>query len=159
MSIASISSNYTERRRDISIFQYPDASIVDAQTITPAFGHTSRMCAGVQKLVQKYAIILLTNISSQENFPTFGSNFLYPLQTGAIAIDTLTVTQLFKLASYEVVKTLQRYQIEHPEIPDDEKIVTAQLTDLSVAYGAANFSVTITTEAGDAVDFIIPIPK
>ena len=76
MAIAGITSDYTGRKRDISILQYPDAAILDAQTVTPSFGKNARFCAGVQSLVQKYAIILLTNLGSQEMYPNFGTNYL-----------------------------------------------------------------------------------
>lgn len=159
MAIATTSSNYIGRRKDISILQYPDASGVEAQTVFPVFGKTTRMCAGVQKLVQKYAIILLTNINSQENFPTFGADFLYPLQAGISPVDNLQATQIFKLASYNAVNTLKRYQIDNPDIPADETILAAELTNISVYGGAVSFEVTIRTEAGDAIDFVVPIPK
>lgn len=159
MAVASISSNYIGRRKDISILQYPDASVIDAQTVAPVFGRTTRMCTGTQKLVQRYAIILLTNINSQENFPSFGTNFLYPLRAGISPVDNLQATQIFKLASYTAVNTLKRYQIDNPDIPLDETISTAELTDISVYGGSASFEVTIKTEAGDTIDFVVPIPK
>jgi len=159
MAVATISSNYTGRRKDISILQYPDASTASTQTMFPVFGKTTRMCAGVQKLVQKYAIILLTNINSQETFPLFGTDFLYPLRAGISPVDNLQATQLFNLASYAAVNTLKRYQIDNPDIPADETITTAELTNISVYGGSASFEVTIKTEAGDTIDFVVPIPK
>jgi hypothetical protein len=159
MAIAGITSNYTGRKRDISILQYPDITILDAQTVTPSFGKNARFCAGVQTLVQKYAIILLTNLGSQEMYPSFGTNFMYTLQAGISPTDRLMAAQIFHLASYSAVNTLKEYQQEHPEMPLDERIIKATLTDISLRGGEAGFDVTISTEAEDTIQFIIPLPK
>ena len=159
MAIAGVSTDYTGRKKDISILQYPDALLVGPQTVLPKFGKNARFCAGAQKLLQKYAIILLTNIGSQPNYPDFGTSLMYKLRTGISPVDTLQAAQVFRLASYAAVNTLKAYQIEHQEIPLDERIVDATLSDISLYGGSAAFSVTITTEAGDNLEYLIPLPK
>lgn len=159
MAIAGVTSDYTGRKKDISILQYPDATLVDAQTVNPKFGKNSRCCAGVQSLVQKYVVILLTNLGTQEKYPGFGTDFMYTLQAGISPTDRLMAAQIFHLASYKAVNTLKEYQQEHEEIPLDERIVNATLTDISLRGGAAGFDVTITTEAENTIQFIIPLPK
>jgi hypothetical protein len=159
MAIASISTNYTNRTKDISILQYPDASTVDAQIVLPQFGGNARFCTGVQKLIQKYAIILLTNIKSQPAFPTFGTNFLYTLQAGISPVDRVRASQIFVLASFQAVTALRRYQVANPSIPDDEKIVRAELVGLDLYGGYVGFSVNIITVAGDNISFVVPLPK
>jgi hypothetical protein len=159
MAISSISSNYVNRSKDISILQYPDASLTDAQAVFPQFGANARFCTGVQKLVQKYAITLLTNITSQPNFPDFGTNFLYTLQAGISPVDRMRATQIFVLASFKAVTALRKYQVDNPSIPDDEKIVRAELVSLDLYGGYVGFSVNIVTAAGENVPFVIPLPK
>jgi hypothetical protein len=63
------------------------------------------------------------------------------------------------LASYAAVNILKTYQVEHPEIPADEQIVGATLTNLSLYGGLAAFDVTLKTVAGDTLDFLVPLPK
>lgn len=159
MAIAGVTTDYTGRKKDISILQYPDATLVDAQTVSPKFGKNTRFCAGVQSLVQKYVVILLTNLESQEKYPDFGTNFMYTLQAGISPTDRLLAAQIFNLASYKTVNTIKEYQQEHADIPSDERIVKATLTDISLRGGSVGFDVTITTEAEDTIQFIIPLPK
>jgi hypothetical protein len=159
MAIASISSNYIGRKKDISIFQYPDASKLGEQTVAPKFGKSARFCTGVQKVVQAYAVILMTNLSSQENYPSFGTDFLYTLQGGISPVDSLLAAQVFNIASYKAVSTLKTYQASNDSIPLDEQIASAELTNISLYGGQAAFDVTIKTEAGDNVEFIVPLPK
>jgi len=173
MAVASVSSSYTGRKKDISILQYPNPSVVpeysaifsferavsSKQTVSPAFGHTTRFCAGAQKLAQRYAIILLTNVTSQENFPSFGTSFLYTLQAGISSVDTLRASQIFRLANYEAVSILMNYQNAHPEIPADERVSRVDLVGIAMYGGSAAFDITLYTEAGDRLDFLVPLPK
>lgn len=159
MPASSISSNYSGRKKDISIFQYPDAALLGEQTVAPKFGKNARFCTGVQKIVQAYAVILMTNISSQVNYPGFGTNFLYTLQGGVSPVDYLRASQIFNLASYDALGSLKAYQSNRGDIPLDEQIASAELTNISLYGGQAAFDVTIKTEAGDNVEFIVPLPK
>lgn len=159
MPIAKVTTDYTGRTKDISILQYPDATIVDAQQVSPAFGKISRYCTGAQKLIQRYAIILLTNIGSQPAFPDFGTDLISTLQSGISSVDTILATQIFNIANYSAVMTLQIYQTTKDDIPDDERISSATLTNISLLGGSAAFEITITTEAGSDIDFVVPLPK
>jgi hypothetical protein len=159
MGIASITSNYIGRKKDISIFQYPDPSTADAQTVNPKFGNISRYCTGVQKLLQNYTVMLLTNIGSQINYSDFGTNLMLQLTAGISPVDKLAATQLFEIASYETVTKLKNYQHYRTDIPEDEMLVDATLTDITLQGGLVAFEVAITTEAGDSVEFVVPVPK
>jgi len=159
MAVSSITPDYTGRKKDISILQYPDAQSNKAQTMSVVFGKNTRFCAGVQKLIQKYAIILLTNITSQENYPEFGTSFLYRLQAGISPVDTLLAAQIFRLASYITVNILKEHQVIDQTIPADERIASASLLSVTLNAGTASFDVSITTETGTDVSFLIPLPK
>lgn len=152
-------TDYTGRTRDVSILQYPDATKVDAQTVQPAFGQVSRFCAGVQKLAQKYLVILFTNLGSQLYYPEFGTNLLYTLRAGVSPVDSLAAAQIFNLASFEAVNTLKAYQATDETIPLDEQLVSAELTNISLIGGSVSFEVTLTTAAGEIIDFLVPLPK
>jgi hypothetical protein len=158
MPVKSVTTDYTSRKRDISILQTPDARISGEQTVQPSFGYTGKFCAGVQKLIQRYAITLLTDIESQENYPNFGTNFLYSLNRYSF-VDAVRVQQLFTLANYAAVNTLQVYQNSQIDMPADEKIVSAKLQNIVISRGSASFSIAITTETGSVVDFLLPLPE
>lgn len=155
----TISSNYVGRKKDISILQYPDASKADSQLVATSFSKSGRFCAGVQKLIQRYTIILLTNLDSQPLYPAFGTNLLYRLRQGLPPTDRLLASQIFNTASFSAVRVLSEYQNRHIETPLDECITRATLTNISLAGGSVSFAVTITTKAGDIVEFIVPLPK
>jgi hypothetical protein len=159
MAISGTTTNYTERKKDISILQYPDATLVDAQDVSPRFGKVGRFCAGVQKLIQRYTIILLTNLNSQENYPAFGTNFMYTLQAGISPTDRLQAAQIFNIASYNAVQLLKAHQQEYPDTPSDERIVSATLSNISLIGSSVGFDVSLKTEATDGIKFIIPLPK
>jgi hypothetical protein len=158
MPINNVTSDYTGRKKDISILQNPDPLMVGAQSVTPAFGSVGRFVAGVQKTIQRYAIILLTNINSQKHYPEFGTGFLSELSKYS-AVDALQARQLFVMASFSAVSLMQNYQSSHPEIPLDERIVSASLIDIVVNQQGVYFSISIKTEAGSILDFLLPLPK
>jgi hypothetical protein len=161
MAVKNTTTDYTGRKRDISILQYPDALSREAQTVFPKFGSSARFCTGAQKLVQKYAIILLTNIESQPYFPSFGTDFLYTLKRGISPTDGILAQQVFHLANYKAILTLRAYQSSQPDdaIPPDEKIVNATLEGYTLYGGFVGFDVKINTEAGDNISFVVPLPK
>lgn len=157
--IASTSTNYTDRKKDISIMHSPDATLAGPQRISLAFGKRGQFCAGLQKLIQKYAIILLTNVGTQFNYPVFGTDFLATIQGGISPVDSLRASQVFNLASYDAVSLLKVYQATRDDIPADERIVSASLTGISLYNSSAAFEVAISTEAGSSMNFIIPLPR
>jgi hypothetical protein len=159
MAISSKTYDYTGRKKDISILLSANPSVVGKQQVTVGIGKKGKFCAGIQKVIQKYAVILLTNLKSQENFPDFGTSFLYSLNSGINPIDKIAVTQLFNLASYKTVNTLLDYQIVTRGIPDDEKIDKAYLRDIVLSYNTVSFDVQIEVASGDSTSFLIPLPE
>jgi hypothetical protein len=160
MPVNSIISDYTGRKKDLSILQHPDATLTGPQTVKPAFGAPSRFCAGIQKLIQKYAIILLTNIESQPNYPEFGTRFIANLSTNN-SIDRILARQIFAIANATAIRTLQNYQIKNKNIPSDERMDSATLRNIVVdpRIGSVSFDIAITSDAGETVDFLLPLPK
>ena len=152
-------TDYTGRKKDISIFQYPDAAVVGAQDVAVGFGKYGRFCAGVQKTAQRYAIILLTNVTSQPAYPTFGTSFMYTLQGGISPVDQIYARQIFTLANYKAVMAIKEYQATRTDIPTDEQLTNATLNNLSLYGGYVAFDVKIDTEAGGSIDFLVPLPK
>ena len=160
MPVKSITSDYTGRKKDLSILQHPDATLLGPQTVTPAFGAPTRFCAGIQKLIQRYAIILLTNLESQPNYPEFGTRFIANLSISS-SIDRILARQIFALANAIAIRTLQSYQIKTKNIPSDERIDNATLRNIVVdpRAGSVSFDIAITSDAGETVDFLLPLPK
>ena len=158
MPIKDATTNYSGRTKDISILQYPDPLDVDPQNMLVSFGRVGRFCAGVQKLIQRYTILLLTNLDSQPYYPEFGTNLISSLRNGVSAMDMIGVNQIFNAASYEAVAVIRAAQIYDQDSPPDERIFSAELVNASMLGSAVNFSVKITTESSTAISFILPLP-
>jgi hypothetical protein len=151
--------DYKGRQRDISILDYPIVAAFDGVEVKPRFGASSKFCAGTQKLVQRYTLLMLTNIGSQKFYPEFGTNFLWPLQAGISPTSRLEAFQIFYLADFSAVSTIKNYQIDNPDIPEDEQLNFTELEDL-VLYGSyVSFNVRLKTLAGNLSNFLIPLPK
>ena len=158
MAIVNKTIDYTGRKLDISVFQSTfDLGV--ALPVTIAFGSPSKFCAGIQKLVQRYAILLMTDLGSQSFYPDSGVNFLGVLQSGVNPVDKIAVSQLFTLASYNVLSKLKTYQNANPTIPEDEQISNATLVNLVLSGGTVSFDVKITSMAGDSANLLLPLPK
>jgi hypothetical protein len=159
MAIALQTSDYTGRKKDLSILQYPNVTVPDGVEVAPSFGSPSRFCAGVQKLIQRYTVLMLTNVNSQEYYPDFGADFLWPLQSGTDPTDSIVARQIFTLADYATVSVIKNYQIDNPDIPLDEQLDFTTLRSITLYGGYVSFDVKLTTFAGEVVDFLVPLPK
>jgi hypothetical protein len=159
MPILKETSDYTGRKKDISILQYPNTEVIDGVEVLPRFGKPSRFCAGVQKLIQRYMILMLTNINSQDYYPDFATDFLWPLQAGIGPTDNIAARQIFTLADYAAVNIIKNYQIDNPDLPLDEQLDFTTLRNISLYGSFVSFDVKLTTLAGEAVDFLVPLPK
>jgi hypothetical protein len=159
MAITKETTNYSGRTVDVSILQYPNSQTVDTQDVFPKFGKPSRFCAGVQKLIQRYVILMMTNVTSQEYYPDSGVSFLWPLQAGVAPLDNIAVQHIFTLADYSAVTTIKTYQTNNPDMPLDEQLANTQLVNVSLGSSYVAFSVKLTTLAGTNIDFLVPLPK
>jgi hypothetical protein len=158
MAISGISTSYSGRTVDVSILRTPNPKAITPTAVAPVFGNPSQLCAGTQKLVQRYTIILLSNTNSQPGYPDFGTAFLKTLNQGLSPVDAIGARQIFSLADYNAVNVIQRYQITNPTIPLDEQLESTELLDLTLYAGSISFSVKLTTLAGDAANFLLPLP-
>jgi hypothetical protein len=150
------SVNYSGRTIDLFIFQ--GAAPAGEQLIAPGFGPDSgKITTGIQKLVQKWAILFLTEIGSMEYHTDLGTRFLMLASQGGIR-DVATARGEFQLGAQLVQNALA--ELETDAMPADEKLESAVLTAVSLdrASGLLNMTVTITSEAGTAHDAILPIP-
>jgi hypothetical protein len=157
MAINGTSTDYTGRTRDMHIFQGVDPYAT--KTVVPEFGKISNFCTGIQKLVQRYTICLLTEMGSQENFPAFGTTLLTTLNNRSLSLNKNDLYPIFNIASAKVIKEFRQFQAKNPGIPDDEKLNTALLEDIIVTNDQVQLNVKIYPISQDAVKFVIPLPK
>ena len=157
MSISSFTTDYTGRLLDIFIFRGMDPESQTLQTATLEFGAVSSYCAGIEKLVQRYAIALLTQLGSQSDFSSFGSDLLNNLNSSANA-STLQVRHMFAFANFAVIQQFRTFQQANSNYPLDEQLATATLNDISLIGSSVSFNITVTSLSGETVSFLLPIP-
>lgn len=158
MPINKVTTDYTGRDKDINIFPVVSPLLQPKQTVTPSFGKVSSYCAGVQKLLQRYAVALLTVQGSQPEYPTFGTGLLRNVMVSSIT--TLSdLSHAFNFANSLVISMFRDYQSKHEGLPLDEQLDTAILADITTtANYEVTFSVKIYTMAGNTYDYLLPIP-
>lgn len=157
MPILTTSSNYSNRKKDISIAHKVNAKLVGAQTTNLKFGAVSSYCSGVQKLVQRYMIVLLTEVGTQPGFSTFGTNLLYNLKNSGGRSKT-DVEHTFNFANADVVSAFKVYQAANNNVNKDEELSAAMLESLVVGKDSISLNIKIQTMAGNLVTFIVPVP-
>ena len=156
MAISGTSTNYSGRKIDLHIMQGVKAPATTS--ITPSVGVISNYCTGIQKLVQRYAIMLLTELGSQEPYPEFGSNFLTKLTSSSSIFNVRDVYHIFAFANDKVSKEIIAYQIDNI-LPEDEQLNTASLLDVVPQSEGVALKIQIVPMSNTAVEFIIPLPN
>jgi hypothetical protein len=156
MPISGTSTDYSTRKKDIHILQGVNPN--QLSRITPSFGRISNYCAGVQKLIQRYAIALLTELGSQTKYPDFGSTLLRTLNNRNFKNNKADVFHIFNFANAAVVTSFRAYQAKTKNLPDDEQLATAQLKDVVVSNDSVSLSIQLYTVDTNAVVFLLPIP-
>jgi|GEM_PF-2895681 len=159
MAISGISTNYSGRLRDICILNGINALNPEVQPSSLDFGRPSRFCAGVQKLCQRYIILLLTKAGSQVNHPELGTTFLTSLQSRNKTLSSVDVEHLFNVSNLDVLNVLRQYQAENPDLPLDEQIDTCIMDDFFIENDAAYFKLKLLTQSGTTITFLTPLPE
>lgn len=157
MAISSTTTVFNDRKKDIHIFQGVNAP--NTTVITPSFGNISNYCAGIQKLVQRYAITLLTELGSQPDFSTFGSSLITRLNNTAVTLGAADVMGLFNLANAKVIRSFRAYQSANPNTYQDEELNTSYLVGVSRVNDKVSLRIKIVSMAGDIVQFVLPLPE
>jgi hypothetical protein len=158
MAISKITTDYSGRKKDVSIIRNINPTNPATQKVTLEFGKVSAYCAGVQKLVQRYMIIFMTEVGTQKSYPEFGTPFYGNIRRGNV-VNKTDLVHKFNFANLKTVETIRTHQQKFNDIPLDEQINTALLGDIIfVARDQINIRILIKTNAGDNVDFLMPLP-
>ena len=154
MSIATVSTNYTNRLVDINIAGGKDPNKAGLSTVTCTFGTTSSYVTGIQKLVQRYAICLMTTLGSQVDTPSFGTSFPNMLGGNYAQYD---IQHKLVFANAKIITEFREYQ-QARTLPLDEQVATIIINSVTYDAGVLNVQLTLSTLAGDSVEYILPLP-
>lgn len=113
----------------------------------------AQICTGLQKLAQKFLIVLHTEKGTVPYRPDFGTDFIPNLRSGKVRqeADLMSVFTLAEIDIREVLKSL-----ETDDTPADEKYSAAVVKGTLVTPGYAMLKVELHSEDSQAT-YLLPI--
>ena len=153
-----MSQSYVGRTVDICVFHgaRPDGQVVpleEALVASTDLTQGGRAVTGIQKMVQRFLIILRTPRGSVVLDEDRGTDFQSILQTGG-SRTRRAIEQAFVTATSQALAIMKE---EEYGLPDDERIDTAQLEDIDFIGDYVRLSVRLTSLAGEDYTFIEPL--
>jgi len=156
------STNYTGRQLDVELLQRV-ARPVD-QRVFPSVDAVDQsgpgMCSGMQKTVQRFAKLLLTELGSVKGGPEVGGELMSLVRTGTMSTEAY-MRFMIEVSSKNAVDVMELDDLDgrFGATPDDERLVGTQLVSLLVdeAKGEASAVIRLETAAGTDYRFIIPV--
>lgn len=128
----------------------------DRQLLLPDLSNPVLLLVGVQKLLQRYMVLMYTKTGSQLKYPEFGTDFLLQAERGMQSLDNYM--HAFNLANAEVVTDIRKEQIEYTDTPASELMDTVVLSNVELirAESRIRFTLKLYTLAGDETEFVLP---
>jgi hypothetical protein len=159
MAISGISSNYVSRKLDVSILHGGNPSSEVASLVLIGFnpdGEKSKRCAGIQKLIQRYSILLLSSPGDQPDFPDFGSGLRVVLQNKS-RLDEGQLRHLFAIANSKILDEIVEEQQQDTTRQPDEQLASVEFISGKYELDSLSLRLKLITVAGDSVEFLTPI--
>ena len=148
-------TDYTGRKVDILALDgaFNDSVFPLTQSI---YSSGSKVCAGIQKLAQRWLIEFLTPLGSIPYLSDRGTDFIYKVRSGRIRTE-LDARLAFSFAKEKAALNLRREDVAG-SFPDDEKYKEAVLLGVQVSMGSSlSLSVRIDSVAEESRVFVVPL--
>lgn len=110
------------------------------------------VCTGIQKLIQRFFLLMVTPAGSMTFAPGRGSDFLKSVSR---ARSESAVQIAFQFALTDVRAQLKAEETE--EVPDDERFRDAVLLDAVFFGDSLSLSIALTSQAGITEEIILPV--
>lgn len=160
---------YINRQYDYQALRPIDNQLREQRVSLELFspGNSGFILTGVRKLAQRWLLEFLTVDGSMSKLPDRGSLFMRSAFSGKFR-SGLNVRHEFKRAATQIARNLQREETE--DMPDDEKLESAELVDYTVAPSTfvsetsgttivyLSLRIKINSTAGTNYETILPIP-
>jgi len=149
--------DYTGRKVDVLAFDgaYSDGLFRLEQGLYATYS-SGKVCAGIQKLTQRWLIELLTPLGSLPYLPDRGSNFINQARSGRIRTEA-DASSAFQFAKDRVATNLINEDSEGT-YPNDEKYGGASLIAIKIETGSKlSLSVRLDSLAGESRVFVVPL--
>jgi hypothetical protein len=150
-------ADYVGRKVDLVAFDGEEDAIQTERLLSQSLvktGESGAILTGIQKLVQRFLFVLLTERGSLQYLPLLGCDMIRDGRTGQWR-STADVTQSF----YSAVLDVQR-QLGDEELatdPLDERFGGAKLTGVTLTKDSVRINVSLSSLAGNTRQFITPI--
>lgn len=102
----------------------------------------AKVCTGVEKLSQKVAVLLLTDVGSVYGNPRRGTDFLPAVKRGQLSTEADVASQ-FGAAAVDILNQLNASAPD--DLPDDERLVDLELDDVAVSGDLLSLAVRLVT--------------
>lgn len=147
--------DYATRKYDFLAFQKVDAT-KEAQLGLALYDEdtSGKICTGIQKLAQRWALEFLTEQGSMTHLPNRGCAFVTLVRQGRLR-SKADLTSAFAAANLTVEQSLKNE--EYVGMSDDERLQSAELAQLFIQPGYIELRVIIVSRAGGSRAAILPI--
>jgi hypothetical protein len=148
--------DYVGRRIDVLAFQGATPSgnrlLTQALAVTGGGGN---VCAGIQKLSQRFIVELLTERGSMPYAKQRGTDLITRARLGYLR----TQLDVFAATSSAVFDAQQNlWNEESDNDPDDESFSSAEILSVSSLPGQAQIKLRVTSRAGTSREVLTPLP-
>jgi len=149
--------NYTGRTTDLEVLSGVSAPVGTYELALSVIG-SGKFITGLQKMAQRYALTLLTELGSVYRDDQQGTDFWGGVVRGMLR-DAGTMAAEFSFASVKAVRDMQDEDSRYPGTPDDERIASARLVNIEVNINAASalFVVELRSVSGDTHVYKVPV--
>ncbi len=145
--------DYIGRTLDVSIFR---GELVNSALTMELFGDDGgQVCAGIQKLAQRWVLEFFTEVGSMPYALERGAAFLTAARNGLMATE-LDVYQTFNLDADNIRRALVNEELDTD--PDDERFASADLESVTLSPGFLTVDIALTSRAGTSRSILLPIP-
>ena len=147
--------DYANRKYDYLAFQKVDIN-KEAQLGLALYDEdtSGKICTGIQKLAQRWALEFLTEQGSMLHLPQRGCEFMTLVRFGRLR-NRSDVASAFVAANLTVARNMQLE--EYPNMLDDERLGAAELANVSIQPGFIDLRVIIVSRAGNSRAIIVPV--
>lgn len=150
------STNYAGRTVDLLVLKTVLSAPVYRKRVDLDVEKSPMIVTGVEKLAQMYTLVFLTEVGTCHADSGRGTSIVSDVEKGKV-YDDASLT-----ASAAAANALAKRQIRsaaEEDTPKDERLADSQVTGiyLDKNNATARISVRLTTEAGTALDYIIPV--
>lgn len=151
----STPADYAGRTVDLLVLQGAMATgEVRLQQTLALPGSGGAVCAGIQKLAQRWTMEFLTPTGSMPYQSDRGCDFLTRVRQGSLRTEADVVLE-FGLAQAQVTPNLVNE--ETTDMPADERFAGAALDSVTVGINSLSLQVTVSSLAGTSRPVLLPI--